>query len=327
MSDRQTSVGIVGAGLIGQKRIAACRDNLRVVAVFDRDQALAERIATQCGAQPMRSLQDLLGHDDIDLVVAAATHDQLTPIGMSAVEHGKHVLIEKPAGTSSQAMTELDRFAQTNDVVIRVGYNHRFHPAVLRARDLVSSGEYGRLLWIRGRYGHGGRPGYEREWRADREIAGGGELVDQGSHLIDLVRYMVGDVELAFAELPTLYWKMAVEDNAFFALRPKVGGFAWLHSSWSEWKNLFSFEVTLERAKIELNGLGGSYGVERLTLYEMSPEMGPPFSTSWEWPFPDRSWELEMLDVVGAMEGKPAIGASLADATAVRTIIEKAYDS
>lgn len=327
MSDRPISIGIVGAGLIGQKRIAACQNTLQVVAVHDRDHALAERIAGQSGANEVRSLDDLLSREDIDLVVVAATHDQLTPIGMRAVEHGKHVLLEKPAGTSSQEMTALDEFAKARGIEIRVGYNHRFHPSVLRARELLQSGTYGRLLWIRGRYGHGGRPGYEREWRADRDVAGGGELVDQGSHLIDLVRHFVGDVDLAFAELPTLYWPMAVEDNAFFALRPKVGGFVWMHTSWSEWKNLFSFEITLERAKIELSGLGGSYGVERLSLYEMSPEMGPPFATSWEWPFPDRSWEMEMLDVVAAMEGRPTIGASLADATAVRTLIEKAYDS
>ena len=141
----------------------------------------------------------------------------------------------------------------------------------------MASGRYGPLMFVRARYGHGGRLGYEQEWRADRPtVSGGGELVDQGSHLIDLVRACFGDVDLAFAEMRTMFWKMDVEDNAFLALRPRSGGFAWLHASWTEWKNLFSFEVMLERAKLEVNGLGGSYGPEQLTLYEMAPEMGPP---------------------------------------------------
>jgi predicted dehydrogenase len=325
MSVSPTAVGIVGTGLIGQKRIAACRGIVHVAAVHDRDPALGQRVAEQWGADSLSSLDEMLERNDIDMIIVATTHDQLTPIGARVVDAGKHVLLEKPAGTSSAAMAELSARAAARGVEIRVGYNHRFHPAVLRAHDLVSGAKYGRLLWIRARYGHGGRPGYEQEWRADRQLAGGGELVDQGSHLIDLVRFLVGDVQLAFAELPTLFWPMAVEDNAFVALRPDVGGFAWIHTSWTEWKNLFSFEIALEGAKIELSGLGGSYGVERLTLYEMSAEMGPPFTTSWEWPFPDRSWELEMRDVLSAIEGGSAVGASLADATAVRTLIEEAY--
>ncbi len=190
---------------------------------------------------------------------------------------------------------------------------------------MITAGTYGRLLWIRARYGHGGRPGYEREWRADRATSGGGELIDQGSHLIDLVRFLVGDVDLAFAELPTLFWDMAVEDNAFLALRPRSGGLAWLHASWSEWKNMFSMEITLERAKLDINGLGGSYGVEQLTLFEMAPEMGPPFSTTWQWPFSDASWIAEMDDVTRELEGHEAIGASVTDAEAVYRIIEDAY--
>ena len=105
------------------------------------------------------------------------------------------------------------------------------------------------------------------------------------------MRSLFGDVDLAFAELRTAFWDMPVEDNAFVALRPRSGGFAWLHASWTEWKNLFSFEVMLERAKIEVNGLGGSYGPERLTLYEMQPEMGPPPATTWEFPPTDLSWQ------------------------------------
>jgi predicted dehydrogenase len=321
-------VGIVGAGLIGHKRLEACRGALEVRAVYDIDPAratsLAEKSATAVGVP---SIEALVERDDIDLVVVATPHNQLAAIGHAAMTAGKHILIEKPGGVSAAELASLGDEASRLGLVARIGYNHRFHPALRRAREIVADDVHGRLLWIRARYGHGGRPGYEREWRADRATSGGGELIDQGSHLIDLVRFLIGDVELAFAELPTLFWDMSVEDNAFIALRPRCGGLAWLHASWSEWKNMFSMEITLERAKLEINGLGGSYGVEQLTLYEMAPEMGPPFSTTWRWPFSDASWTAEMDDVINELAGSPAIGASAADAQAVFRIIEAAYAS
>jgi predicted dehydrogenase len=100
-----------------------------------------------------------------------------------------------------------------------------------------------------------------------------------------------------------------------------------LHASWTEWKNLFSLELATTRTKIEWNGLGGSYGPERLTLYEMSAEMGPPPSTTWEWPPDDRSWTLEIEDVLKAIRGESAIGASIHDAVAVMKLVEEVYRS
>ncbi len=188
-------------------------------------------------------------------------------------------------------------------------------------------GQYGRIMNIRARYGHGGRLGYEREWRTSSRAGGGGELLDQGVHLIDLVRFFAGDAELAFAELRTDFWPVAVEDNAFLALRCRSGAFAWLHASWTEWKNTFSFEIALERAKLELSGLGGSYGVERLTLYEMRPEMGPPDTRSWEWPRADESWVAEVVEMLDAVGGKPGeTGATLCDAIANMAIVRAAYE-
>jgi predicted dehydrogenase len=321
----ELGVGVVGVGLIGQKRIAACANAFRLRAVFDLDHAAAARISASHDVVAEQSLDALLARGDVDVVVVATTHDQLATVSRRAVDEGMHVLIEKPGGVSSLELESLATFARERDRIVRVGFNHRFHPSLLKARELVERDEYGSLLWIRGRYGHGGRPGYATEWRADRAVSGGGELVDQGSHLIDLVRYLVGDAALAFAELPTLFWPMTVEDNAFFALRPAAGGFAWLHASWTEWKNTFCLEVTLERAKIEINGLGGSYGTERLTLYEMRPEMGPPISTDWDWPAVDESWKAEMDDFASAVRGGRSIGASIDDAVEVLKIIEQAY--
>jgi predicted dehydrogenase len=215
--------------------------------------------------------------------------------------------------------------ARNRGLTVRVGFNHRFHPGVQRLHQLLTERDGGPLLYVRARYGHGGRLGYEQEWRADPALSGGGELLDQGIHLIDLTRYLAGDVDLAFAELTSAFWPMPVEDNAFLCLRVRGGGTAWLHASWTEWKNLFSFELTQRDRKFEIAGLGGSYGVERLTLYEMRPTMGPPDTTAWEWPAGDDSWAVELADVIAAVNGAPGVAATIDDAIAALEIVEEAY--
>jgi predicted dehydrogenase len=320
-------VGIVGCGLIGEKRAVNLPHTASLVACHDIDTERAATFGARFGADVCSTLDDLVKRDDIQLVIAATVHDALAEVALRAVEQGKHLLLEKPGANRSDALLAVRDTASLNSLQVRVGFNHRFHPALIKVRELVASGSYGPLLFVRARYGHGGRLGYEREWRAVRERSGGGELVDQGSHLIDLVRSLFGEVDLAFAELRTDFWDMSVEDNAFVALRPHSGGFAWLHASWTEWKNMFSFEVMLQRAKIEVNGLGGSYGPERVTLYEMQPSMGPPPATTWESPPNDLSWHYELVDVLSALEGRAAVGASIDDAIATLSLIEEANRS
>ena len=319
-------VAILGCGLIAAKRVAAIRAPLAVHSVFDVDESRAIALARSVSPEVrVASSPDDALSGDITLAIVATYHRDLVPLASMAVNAGCHVLVEKPAGRNASEARALRASAQSCERTVRVGFNHRFHPAIIRARELIASGQYGELISVRSRYGHGGRPGYENEWRTDRELAGGGELLDQGVHLLDLVRHLTGEVGLAFAELRTDFWNCEVEDNAYLGLRPANGGFAWLHVSWTEWKNLFSFEIALERAKIEITGLGGSYGAERLTLYEMLPEMGPPQTTSWEWPFPDRSWEREMEDVLLGLAGGPIAGATIDDAIAVLEIVDAAY--
>jgi predicted dehydrogenase len=181
-------------------------------------------------------------------------------------------------------------------VRVRLGYNHRFHPALLKARALLDRGVLGPLMFLRGRYGHGGRKGYDREWRADPKLSGGGELIDQGVHLIDLAGWFLGDFAKVEGHAATCFWDMKVDDNAFVSLRTAAGQTAWLHVSCTEWKNLFSLEIYGRDGKLALDGLGGSYGPERLVYYRMLPQMGPPETTSFEYPGGDSSWDLELQD-------------------------------
>ena len=225
------------------------------------------------------------------LILISTTNEYLAKITLAAVTAGKHVLVEKPAGRNPKELIPIIETAKRNNVFVKVGFNHRYHPALLKAKQLVDSGTIGPLMFIRGRYGHGGRLGYEKEWRAIPEKSGGGELIDQGVHLIDLSRWFLGDLTVASGFAHTYYWDMPVDDNAFLSLKSSDEKIAWLHVSCTEWKNIFSFEIYGETGKLSIEGLGGSYGVERLFLYKMLPTMGPPETTMWEYPFSDNSWK------------------------------------
>ena len=316
-------VGIVGCGLIGQKRARAALGH-KIAVVADLNRSRADSLASNTGAKVAKDWKEVV-EASVDVVIVATTHDALAPVTLAAVEAGKHVLVEKPAARSADEITRVVDAAKIRGCIVKVGFNHRFHPAVLKAHDIVSSGSLRRLMFLRGRYGHGGRIRYEKEWRCSPQISGGGQLIDQGSHLIDLSRWFLGDLSLEYAATPTYFWEILVEDNCFLALRSTKGQFAWLHASWTEWKNIFSFEIYGRQGKLSIEGLGGSYGVERLTFYRMLPEMGPPETTVWEYPFPDRSWEREFAEFESAIaEGRQPVG-NIDDAKAMLEIIGHAY--
>jgi predicted dehydrogenase len=210
--------------------------------------------------------------------------------------------------------------------LVRVGFNHRYHPALLKARELFEAGALGELMFVRGRYGHGGRVGYEKEWRAGPALAGGGELIDQGMHLIDLSRWFLGDFATVNGFAHTYFWQMPVDDNAFLLLRTAREQTAFLHVSCTEWKNLFSLEIYGHNAKLHVEGLGGSYGIERLSFYKMLPEMGPPETTIWEYPRGDRSWELEFEEFIDDIRLNRQPAAGLSDARAALQIVEAIYE-
>jgi predicted dehydrogenase len=260
-----------------------------------------------------------------DIVMVATLHDSLAEISTAAVAAGRHVLVEKPAGRFTSELEQIDVAARNHGVFVRVGFNHRYHRAMLKARELVDAGALGELMFIRGRYGHGGRIGYDREWRADPRLSGGGELIDQGPHLIDLSRWFLGDFATVQGFAHTYYWDMPVDDNAFMMLRTAGQKVAMLHASWTEWKNMFSFEIYGKVGKIEINGLGGSYGMERLVFYKMLPQMGPPETTTWEYPGADESWALEFSEFVEDVRlNRPPVP-GLADAIAVHRVIAQIY--
>jgi len=318
-------VGIVGCGLIGQKRAKALGNEGRLVACADIDVNRANGVAGNTCAKVLENWKDLVRLPEVDIVVIATLHDSLAEITLAAIEAGKHVLVEKPAARSAKELVPVMTAAKKHQVKVHVGFNHRYHRSLRKAKAIFDEGLLGELLFIRARYGHGGRVGYNKEWRADPALSGGGELIDQGPHLIDLSRWFLGDFHDIQGSAHTYFWDMPVDDNAFMMLKTKKKQTAFLQVSSTEWKNLFSMEIYGRDGKLDLNGLGGSYGVEKLTFYKMLPEMGPPETTSWEYPMADDSWAVEMAELYDdiRMDRQPAAG--LEDAYAVLHIIEAIY--
>ena len=316
---------IVGCGLIGRKRASTLAPG-QLVAACDTDLGRAQALVTAIGQGVATSdPAEAIEHPQVEAVIVATVNAALAPLGRQAIENGKHVLLEKPAGVNLAEIEALAAAAHARGVCVRVGFNHRYHPSFRKARELVDAGELGPLLFVRARYGHGGRVGYDREWRADPKLAGGGELMDQGVHVIDLARWFLGEFTEVAGHAATYFWKMPVEDNAFVSLRTAAGQTAWLHVSCSEWKNMFSFELYGRDGKLHIEGLGGSYGVERLSFYKMQPAMGPPETTIWEYPGPDDSWrrELEEFEQDVALRREPSAG--LPSAGACLRVVEEIY--
>jgi predicted dehydrogenase len=320
------NVGIIGCGLIGNKRARALGDSTLVI-VADTHRASADRLAAAFpGCVATTDPLDVVRRGDVQLVIIATTNDALAPLALAAVQHGKHVLVEKPAARQASELQPVLDAARHANVLVKVGFNHRFHSAFLKAREIWESGVCGPLMFIRARYGQGGRLGMEKEWRGNAAIAGGGEMLDQGVHLIDLARWFPGEFVEVQGHIGRFFWQWEVEDNGFALLKTASGQVAWLHASCTEWKNLFSFEIYGRDAKLHIEGLGGSYGVERLTHYQMLPQMGPPETTSWEYPGEDRSWDREYAHFIACVEaGAPVLG-GLEDALAALKIVDRLYE-
>lgn len=318
-------VALLGCGLVGQKRLNLLPPGSVTVAC-DLQLARAQKLAAQSqGCVATDSVEQALAAPNVDVVMIATVNASLAPLAIQAARAGKHVLIEKPGAVSVKQLEELETAANQRGVLVRVGYNHRYHPAALKALEIFRGGALGPMMFVRGRYGQGGRVGYDKEWRADPKLSGGGELIDQGVHLIDLAGIFLGEFTTVEGHLSTSFWNMPVDDNAFLSLRNAAGATAWLHASCTEWKNLFSLEIYGRLGKLHWEGLGGSYGLERLTWYKMLPEMGPPETTVFEFPRGDDSWRMEMNEFFNDIRLKRTPVPGLKEAKAALRVVEQLH--
>jgi predicted dehydrogenase len=317
---------IVGCGLIGKKRLAGLPADSSLAVACDTNVARAEELVKLANTgRAIADFKQAVVDPKVDAVIVATINSALADVSAAAIRAGKHVLVEKPAGISVSQVDELIALAEKHGVCVRVGFNHRFHPAFRKAREILASGVMGELMFLRARYGHGGRVGYDQEWRADPKLSGGGELIDQGIHLIDLAGWFLGDFKTIEGHATTYFWKMPVDDNAFLSLRTARGQTAWLHVSCTEWKNLFSFEIYGHHTKLHLEGLGGSYGVEKLFHHQMKPAMGIPDTKVYEFSGPDESWRIELAEFEKDVQLKRKPDAGLKEAKSALQIVDKIY--
>lgn len=298
-------VAIVGAGLIGERRarVASGHPDTELSVIVDVDVKKASRLANELGCDSNDNWGEVVSRSDVDIVIVATPNNILAPVSIAALKAGKHVLCEKPMATTLEDAELMVEAAKGSGAVLKVGYNLRHHPAIARARELLTSGAVGEPMFVRCCYGHGGRPEYEKEWRCNREISGGGELVDQGVHIIDLSRWFLGEFEEVYGLVTTAFWDIVpVEDNVFAVLKTTDGRVASFHASWTQWKNKFEFEVFGKKGYLIVDGLGGSYGPERLILGKRDSRNPPPKEDIFRFETGDISWEEEWNEFVKAIK-------------------------
>jgi predicted dehydrogenase len=220
------------------------------------------------------------------------------------MENGKHVLCEKPLAPDTIEANKIVQVAERQKVRLQCGFNLRFHPGIKQAKKWLDEGLIGTPVFARCRYGICGSPDYDKDWRANASISGGGELLDQGVHVIDLFRWFLGDFSEAIGFTSTSCWDIApLEDNVFALLRNEKGQIASMHASWTQWKNLFSFEVFGRDGYVIVEGLGGSYGTEQAILAKRTA-LEPFTEKIIEFRGEDRSWHEEWKELIAAIKEK-----------------------
>ena len=300
------NVLIIGAGKIGSLRAKVIKkySPKSKLFIFDTDKKKLRDLTKEVKGTFITSLEEGLKNKKIDIVIVSVINKYTKSICVSALMNKKHVLCEKPMGINYKEALEISQASKKYKRKFKCGFNHRYHPGIKEAYTLCKQKLIGKILFIRGIYGHGGRAGYEKEWRAKKSLSGGGELVDQGSHLIDLCHWFFGfeKIKRSYCIVKPMFWKMQVDDNAFIMLETKSGKVAHLHATWTQWKNLFKFEIYGTKGAIEINGLGKSYGTETLKIFKRHKIGKPPQIIKKKFKGQDDSWKHEWLDFISAIE-------------------------
>jgi predicted dehydrogenase len=326
---------VIGYGYMGQirKRVVEEMDGVELVGVCD-EFASADEVGADCPY--FADYRQAISEAEPELVFVCTPNKYSPDISVYALEQGCHVFCEKPPGRNVHDIRRIiDAENAHPGCKVMFGFNHRHHPAILEAKAIVDAGRMGEIIWLRGVYGKSGGPGreFEQSWRNDPAVSGGGILLDQGIHMLDLFRFFCGDFPEVQGMLSTSYWEVPVEDNAFVLLRSDRGQMAQLHSSATLWKHTFRLEIGLEEGYLAAQGLlskTGSYGRETLVIGRKprpteTEVVGNPRE---EMVYFDRdlSWDLQVEDLVQCIrEDRPVSDSSTLDALRVMEIIDSVY--
>ncbi len=325
-------VAIAGFGKMGQIRAEEIRKNSQteLVAIFDIN--TPENISDKV---KICSTYDDLLENDLDIMFICAFNDVNAEYTKKALEKGLHVFCEKPPARNTKELQTVLEVEEKTGLVLKYGFNHRLHYSVIEAKKLVDSGEMGKLLWMRGVYGKAGSIDYDKNWRNYRHLSGGGILIDQGIHMLDLMMHFSGETFTHIQSIITnAYWRIESEDNAFVNMQTDTGIIATMHSSATQWKHKFLLELCFEEGYINLDGIlsnSRSYAPETLVVGRREFEditfaMGKP-KENITWFEYDDSWKLELDDFLNAIDKKTKVeqGTS-SDAHRVLKLIENIYE-
>lgn len=328
---KELKAGIIGFGKMGKIRYETLKSlpNCKVAWICETN----PDITLPKDVQHAQSPQDVLEDDNVDILVVSTSNDMLQELVVAGLEKGKHVFCEKPPGRNmSELKLMMDAEARNPRLKLMYGFNHRHHESIIHTKEVIDSGSFGKILWMRGRYGKSVEKDFFSNWRAKKEIAGGGIFLDQGIHMLDLFLMMCGDFEDVKACVSNLYWKLDIEDNVFAIFRNSKGQVASLHSTMTQWRHIFSLEIFMEQGYIVLNGLktsSNSYGDEILTI---ARNRSLPPAAKWtdeeQLVFHvDSSWEREMNIFVDAIRNSKEISVgSTKDAFKLMRLVEKVYN-
>ena len=323
-------VGIIGFGTMGKIRKDAVEEFGKAEVIAISEPSLPIRY----NDVPNLSHSEIINHPDVNIIIVCTPNFLNKKLTIDSLNAGKHVFCEKPPAFTASDVLEIREAEKLSGKKLMYGFNHRHHDSIIKIKELIDSGEYGNVLWLRGRYGKSVTEDYYNQWRAKKELSGGGILIDQGIHMLDLFLYLSGDYDIVKAELSNLYWKMDVEDNAFVILKDsKSGKVASLHSTMSQWRHLFSLEIFLEKGYMVLNGLitsSMSYGEEVLSVAK-NRSTAP--AATWKDEVLTKyninnSWRYEMEHFLNAIENNTSITiGNSEDAFKLMTIIDKIYEN
>ena len=323
--------GIAGFGKIGKLRFDVLNDHSKfeVTSIFEKN----ESAEIPKGVSRVNSFEELL-NENIDAVFICAYNDVLADFTIKAIKAGIHVFCEKPPARSVSELLEVKDVYDNSNLVLKYGFNHRYHYSVMEAKRLIDTGDYGKFLYARGVYGKAGSIDYDKNWRNYKKISGGGILIDQGIHMLDLMRYLTADEYLVrHALVKTLFWDIESEDNAFILMEGTKQGVVSIHSSATQWRHKFLLELTFEKGYINLDGiLSGtrSYAPESIRhglreLEDITWAMGKP-QEHVVWFENDDSWKQEIDEFYDSIKrGTRTKNGTIEDALNTLKLVEEVY--
>lgn len=324
-------VGIAGYGIVGKRR-RGCVDrhpNMELVAVCD--QYYEDKGVFPDGVRYYTNFHELLG-ENLDVLIVCMTNDIAPEVTIAGLEHGLHVFCEKPPGRNLDDIAQVIRSERRHPGLrLMYGFNHRYHDSVQDALRIIRSGELGRIINLRGVYGKSKIITFtQSDWRTKREVAGGGVLLDQGIHMVDLMRLFAGEFIAVQSFVANSHWGYDVEDNAYALMRTADGVVGMLNSSATQWRHRFHLDINLEKGSVILGGLltgTKSYGAETLTVVTVdhANDNGDPREQITHYNR-DPSWELEINHFAASiLEGKPIESGTSQDAFSTMKLVSQIY--